>query len=321
MPALTCPTTVGRAAESDALSELLRGSGGAVFLVGEPGIGKTRLLRHAAATPGLRVLHGRAVPYGRASPYRPLAEAIVSACRRDGPPADPELLPYRAALGRLLPEWYEPASPAEAGVVLGEGVLRLLGLLGAGSGTLLCLEDLHWADPDTVGVLEYLADHARDHGVRCVATARPEPGPGWDLVRGLAARRAATVLELAPLPADDVAEMACGCLGVPTLPDGLPELLERAEGVPFLVEELLGAASDAGGSAAPATAGYSNRAPRTCCPPRSPTGSSPGWRRWTRGTATCRVRRRCSAGGSTSRCWRLCSNARRSSCCPRWTTA
>lgn len=246
MPPLLCPSLVGRKAELDAIAALVREPGGTAFVVGEPGMGKTRLMRETARTAGIQVLDGRAVPAGRVTPYRPLAEAVVAACRQHGPPQEAELVPYRAALGRLLPEWKQPGQAPEAGLVLGEGVLRLLGALGAGSRMLLCIDDLHWADPDTVEVLEYLVDHAGEAGLCVVATARPEPGPGWDLIRDLSARRAATVLDLAPLAGADVAEMARACLATDALPPGLEGLLTRAEGVPFLIEELLSAASATG---------------------------------------------------------------------------
>ena len=70
----------------------------------------------------------------------------------------PALRPFRAALSRVLPGIVaeEPiAATIDPTVVLGEGALRLLRSVG-GSGTLLLLEDLHWADPDTVALLDSL---------------------------------------------------------------------------------------------------------------------------------------------------------------------
>ena len=132
-------------------------------------------------------------------------------------------------------------------MVLGEGLLRLLHAWGGDAGALLVLEDMHWADPESLAVLEYLADHAVEVRLACVATARPEPSPGVDLLRSLVARRAAAVVELSELSAAEVAAMAGECLRTTVLPAGLDRLLARAEGVPFLVEELLAAAVDGGG--------------------------------------------------------------------------
>jgi len=77
-------------------------------------------------------------------------------------------------------------------------VLRLLTTLGPG-GAVLALEDLHWADPDTLAVLEYLADAASGVPVLLIVTARDEPGPMTDLLHDLGRRDACTVLPLAPL--------------------------------------------------------------------------------------------------------------------------
>jgi hypothetical protein len=73
-----------------------------------------------------------------------------------------------AALGRLVPEWLltEPVSVAESPVVLGEGLLRLLRVLAGKRGCLLVLEDLHWADPESLAVLEYLADNVATERIR-----------------------------------------------------------------------------------------------------------------------------------------------------------
>ena len=97
------------------------------------------------------------------------------------PAAGPRARPYRTALSRLLPEWHRPhtAAAPESTVVLGAGVLRVLRVQARGAPVvLLLLEDLHWADPETLTVLDYLADHAPEQRLVCVATSRPGPGPG-----------------------------------------------------------------------------------------------------------------------------------------------
>jgi predicted ATPase len=253
VPQVLCPSLIGRQSELAEVVQLLDApQGGAVFVLGEAGIGKSRLVRETtqkARQAGLRVLAGRAVPGQSPVPYRPLAEALSAACRRGGPPDAPELIPYRAALGRLIPEWHRPelAGSAESTVVLGEGVLRMLRVLDGGAGVLLIIEDLHWADPETVAVVEYLAEHSAEERIVCVGTCRPEPGPGLDLVREMSRHRTARLLELAPLSPAEVAEMARECLCTSVEPQDLDRLLARADGVPFLVEELLAAAIDSGG--------------------------------------------------------------------------
>jgi DNA-binding CsgD family transcriptional regulator len=243
---LLCPVVVGRDAELAGLVERVGAPrGGAVVLLGEAGVGKSRLLRELAARTrdrGALVVGGRAVQAAHPTPYRPVAEALVAACRRGGPPQAPELAPYRAALGRLLPEWHRPdVRVVESTVVLGEGLLRVFDVLGAGRPVLVLLDDLHWADPDTLAVLEYLADHSGEQRLHLVATSRSGVVPR--VLHDLVARRAAALLELVPLSPPEVAEMARCCLGG-VVPTGLDGLLARAGGVPFLVEELLAAAAE-----------------------------------------------------------------------------
>ena len=81
---MLCPSVVGRAAElswlSAALDGLADGRGGCVFLIGEPGIGKSRLADEVTAEAGRRdiwVLNGRASPTGRAVPYQSLSGAVL----------------------------------------------------------------------------------------------------------------------------------------------------------------------------------------------------------------------------------------------------
>src|SRR5688572_10094805 len=103
---LFCSALIGREKESAVLDTAVeaaqRGCGGAVFIVGEAGIGKTRLaaeVEQLAAHRGLRTLRGRATA---SSPqFRPLTEALFSVLRHIDPGAHPELDPFRPVLSRL----------------------------------------------------------------------------------------------------------------------------------------------------------------------------------------------------------------------------
>ncbi len=254
MPQVQCPVLVGRDEEARqlraAVAAAQAGRGGAVFLAGEAGIGKSRLVREtvcAAGELGLTVLVGRAVAGGVPTPFRPFAEALTSAGRARRLPASAELDPFRPVLGRLVPEWRQPqGAPREESLVfLGEAVLRLLRALAPRAGCVLVLEDLHWADQETLALLEYLADNAATERVLCVATLRNE-GPGMAgaeaaaLASALAARGSATVFPLGRLDPAAMADMARACLDAAHLPEGVHAILaERAEGIPFLVEEVL----------------------------------------------------------------------------------
>src|SRR5579863_2179542 len=96
-----CPVLVGRDAELrtllDAVVDARGGHGGVVFVVGEAGIGKSRLVREMAGQArdlGAEVVAGRGVPVAAGGPYRPLAEALLQALRRRPFPDDPWLTPW-----------------------------------------------------------------------------------------------------------------------------------------------------------------------------------------------------------------------------------
>jgi class 3 adenylate cyclase/DNA-binding CsgD family transcriptional regulator len=261
-----CPVLIGRSDEMAALDAALsagaEGHGGAVLLLGEAGVGKSRLTREAVGRADQRgwvVLSGRAVPSASPVAFRPLAEALLSALRGTGLPDTPELMPFRAALGRLVPQWREAGSTdaAESIVVVAEAVLCLLRCLSEGAGCLLVLEDLHWADPETLAIVEYLADNLPSEPVVCLATVRTEETSGAiALARSLRARRAARMLELGRLGPSDVDQMAEACLGRGGVPkEAVEALLAWADGVPFFVEELL-AAWVSGGTLVPAPGGW-----------------------------------------------------------------
>ena len=246
-----CPVLVGRSAELAALTGLVAeatdGRGGLAVLVGEAGVGKSRLVREAAgiaADRGLLVLAGRSVPEASPLPFRPLSEALLVASRGQPPPDAPELAGFGAQLGRLVPDWGTPAAPGAADgspVLIGEAVVRLLRVLGGAAGCLLVLEDLHWADPETLAVVDYLGDTLTAERVLCLATTRTErPSRSADLLDRLRSRRVATVLPLAPLPDSECTQMVRACLAGADVDGAVPGFVtEHSDGLPFLVEELL----------------------------------------------------------------------------------
>ncbi len=246
---------VGRSAEvavlGRALEQARAGRGRVVLVHGETGIGKTRLLAelaHGAAAARSDVLTGHAVRGSGA--YRAVAEALVGHLRAGATVNADALGGYTGVLGRLLPDWPGghdargrpdpqpgPEPMADAGVVLGEAVARFLAELGREHGCLLVLEDLHWADPDTLAVVQHLAQAVGRSPVLVAASARDDE-PGVDTVARLTGLPGLLAVRLGPLTRDAVAEWVAA-VGRPDDGEALRRLAARAEGVPLLVEELL----------------------------------------------------------------------------------
>lgn len=255
---MLCPVLVGRSAEVHGLDAALADvaeerSGTTLFLIGEAGVGKSRLAREVLAMARRRrfsVLWGRATPSARQVAFRPLAEALLSQFRDAGPPDCSELEPFRPILARLVPEWRTNTNERadDSIVLLAEAVLRVLRVLGRAHGCLLVLEDLHWADPDTLSIVEFLSDNLASERVALLCTLRAEESsPGLTLAGALIARRAASAFELSPLPASDVSAMVRACLDLPRLPDEFDAIVQEcSDGLPFLIEELLAGAAGAG---------------------------------------------------------------------------
>jgi DNA-binding CsgD family transcriptional regulator/tetratricopeptide (TPR) repeat protein len=251
------PRVVGRDGEIAQLDDLLTaaraGRGGAVFLTGEPGIGKSRLAAvgttHALDN-GMITMRGRVVAIGTTVAFRPFAEALLSLIRRGEMP-DPETLgPYRRVLGRLIPDWDDgTAETAVSAVLLGEAILRLLGAAARDRGCLLVLEDLQGADPETLAVIEYLLDNLEDQPIALIATVRSERCPAEELAQLADQRGTAVRTELRPLNRAQVRQLAANRLevGPEAVPDQLADRLwTDSAGIPFIAEELLQEASRSG---------------------------------------------------------------------------
>ncbi len=262
MVAMLCPVLISRDAELHALQAALErameGAGGVLILAGDAGVGKSRLateLATQAGEQGIDVLRGRATESVVPVPFRPVTEALMKVARTGVIPDAPEMASYRPALGSLVPEWSRPED-GEAEIsplILGEALIRLLTspLAPPGppdaKGIVLIFEDVHWADPETLAILEYLADNLGGTRVLCVATLRDsEPSAGLDCVRALNARRAVALVEVRRLMDWAVREMAAACLGTQDVPAAVTALLADCDGLPFAVEEILAAAVSSG---------------------------------------------------------------------------
>ncbi|MDN3356447.1 LuxR family transcriptional regulator [Actinomadura sp. DC4] len=248
IPAVVCRDDELRTIEQ-ALAGARAGQGGALFVVGEGGIGKSRLSAAAAdlgSAADMCTLRGRASPIGPTAPFRLLTEALMS-LQRSGEPLDvTELGPYRPVLARLVPDWGAPAPAQEAGslVILAEAVLRLTALAGRERGCLMILDDLQNSDAESLAVVDYLVENLAGQPAMLLGAASSDPCPALDLARSAAQRGSAGLLELRRLDRDEIRRLAGSYLecDAPEVPEELAEQLwADSGGVPLMVEEMLGA--------------------------------------------------------------------------------
>jgi class 3 adenylate cyclase/tetratricopeptide (TPR) repeat protein len=233
-----------------------------VTVVGEPGVGKSRLcaelFSYIEERPGLvRWRQGRCLPYGEGIAFWALGEIVKAECGilESDSPED-----VSAKLGRAVPEDAQdrPWLLARLGPLVGlTGELAaqeesftawrrfLEGLASAGPAVVV-FEDLHWADPALLAFLEHLADWAEGVPLLVLCTARPElheQHPGWS--GGL---RNAHTINLPPLSDQETAQLVSALLQRAVLPvETQQALLERAGGNPLYAEEFVRLLTDQGG--------------------------------------------------------------------------
>jgi DNA-binding CsgD family transcriptional regulator/tetratricopeptide (TPR) repeat protein len=237
------PELIGRAAEVAALGAALAdarsGRGRLVLVEGDAGIGKTRLVEDfAAQVDGVRVLAGGGVPLASDAPYAPVL-GILQALARLYPPAAGGLLPPDAP-GRA-----DPFGPTRLFAAAADAIRAV----AAGTSLVLVVEDLHWADASTCGLVSFLAREIRADPVLLLVTVRAEEldpaRPVSVLIGELARMPHAERLVLAPLDRAGVAALVEAITGVAPSARLTGRLVQRAAGNPFFTEELLAAGPDA----------------------------------------------------------------------------
>jgi len=245
---------VGRDRELAALRQLLAraagGEGGAAVLRAEPGGGKTRLAREAQAVAsemGMTVLWGAATEATSEVPLLPLAEALNNALTAEAiERLQTRMRPAHRLAALVVPSLFPDHAPPErldddAKPALFEALLAVVGLLGGARGSLLVLDDAHWADSATRQLLGHWAARAPHAPLALVITWRD--GAANESLAALLRAPAIMELALAPLGRADVARLGADLLGAPARPDLVARVADLSAGNPFAVAELFAAAS------------------------------------------------------------------------------
>jgi len=208
-------------------------------MLGVAGVGKSRLTAELLASlDNATAVRGRCLPYGEGITYWPLIEILKQ-------------LPPAAELG------LEPAAVSTIERLLGEGdslssgdeihwaVRKLLEANAQSSPLVVVFDDIHWAEPTFLDLLEHVADLTRDAALLLLCLARPElleRRAGWG-----GGKLNATTLLLEPLSATETDELLERLLGDSALePDLQQRIRDAAEGNPLFVEEMVALVEDSG---------------------------------------------------------------------------
>src|SRR5271166_6204123 len=254
---------VGREGELSRLLGALGGEARLVLVVGDAGAGKTRFVTEAmdrAAAAGMVVVRGECLPLAGTLPLLPVRDALGEVARLEGGgllAAALDAAPgyVREEMGRLLPGMSPGGGTGPAGrdvewsrPRLFAGVTELLAVVGgrSPSGVGLVVEDVHWADGETLDFLTFLVRGGRRGPVRVVATCRGDEAPPAEHVGGWLAQVRADAgteeIRLGPLSRAEVAGQAAALAGGPVSPQVVDYLYARAEGNAFFTEQLVAAA-------------------------------------------------------------------------------
>jgi class 3 adenylate cyclase/DNA-binding winged helix-turn-helix (wHTH) protein/tetratricopeptide (TPR) repeat protein len=250
---------VGRHHELATLRALLarveEGRGQVMGMIGEPGVGKSRLCYEficGSITPPWRILEAQGTAYGQATPYLPIIDLLKGYFRlddRDDPMTvhdkvtttlhrlENALTPTTPAFLRLLdvpvedPSWRSLDPPQRRQCTL-DALKRILLRESQVQPLLLVVENLHWIDAETQAVLDTLVDSLPAARLFLLTTYRPEYRQAWG------SKTYYTQLRLDPLPRESARELARALMGdVPELTSLTEHLIERTEGNPFFLGE------------------------------------------------------------------------------------
>jgi class 3 adenylate cyclase/predicted ATPase len=250
---------VGRTAEFETLCQALKraraGRGQVVALVGEPGVGKSRLFwefTHSPRTVGWLILESGSVSYGKATAYLPVIDLLKAYftiedrddVRKIREKVTGKLLTLDKSLEPALPafltlfdvavedqQWQSLDPPQRRQRTL-DAITRLLLRESQVQPLLLVIEDLHWIDSETQAFLDSLTETLPTARLLLLVNYRPEYQHSWG------GKTYYGQLRIDPLLPESAGELLDGLLGADAHMQPLKQLLiERTEGNPFFLEE------------------------------------------------------------------------------------
>ena len=253
-----------RAVLESALTRALNGEGGAIGIVGDAGVGKSRLVREfvlGCAARGLTVNSTTGFAHARHVPFRPMlalyrdyfgiGKLDVSDSARDR--IETTMLALDPAFAADLPLLFEylgvpdpdrplpPLDPEERQRRLLSLLTRSIEVRSRNEAAVLVVEDLHWIDEASAAFLERLVEAVTETRILVVVTFRPEYSSAWT------SDGRHVQLTLDPLDAEATGHLLTELLGDDPSLDGLPALIEsRSGGNPFFVEEIVQALAESG---------------------------------------------------------------------------
>jgi len=270
---------VGRAQEMgllmEAVAQLEKGIGGVLCLIGEAGLGKSRLISELHAHVRefgreMRWYETVSLSYEVDQPYglfQRLIRRLIGANPGDAPAvlcrkldallgaeSSDEHEDERRAFEALLGLSHGEGEPSLEGETFKGQLYRVMALRwhswASAAPVVLVCDDLHWSDPASVALLLRLLSVTEDAPLLILGALRPDRhAPGWEL-RGVAEREYAhryTEISLEPLTVGDSGQLVDNLLRISNLPPALrARILDRSEGNPFFVEEVVRTLIDSG---------------------------------------------------------------------------
>jgi len=250
---------VGRARELAVLEDLLgqaqEGRGQVVGMIGEPGVGKSRLCDEFICRPrlhGWQILATSTTAYGKATPYLPVIDLLKAYFQLEEQDAVPTLRDKITAKLQTLDAAFEPSLPAFLSLLevpveepawqaldppqrrrhTLDALKRLLLWESHVQPLLLVVENLHWLDGETQALLETLIDSLPAARLLLLVTYRPEYQHRWG------SKTSYTQIRLDPLSAPHAQALLGSLLGAdPSLMPFIPRVIAQTEGNPFFLEE------------------------------------------------------------------------------------